>query len=47
MPILQKHINTYSDFARIMAWKIGKIRHFESEESVKCNMQRIGKIVKQ
>lgn len=31
MPILIGHINSYSDFAKIMAWKIGKIKHSESE----------------
>lgn len=35
MPILSGHINSYSDFAKIMAWKIGKIKHLESEESNK------------
>lgn len=35
MPILTGHINSYSDFAKIMAWKIGKIKHLESEAANK------------
>lgn len=35
MPILQGHIDSYSDFAKIMAWKIGKIKHKESQDKKK------------
>ena len=33
MPILQGHISSYSDLAKVMAWKIGKIKHLESEKT--------------
>ncbi len=31
--ILHKGIQSYSDFAKVMAWKIGKIKHCESQEN--------------
>ncbi len=34
--ILNTHINSYTDFVRVIAWKIGKIRHTESENVLGC-----------
>lgn len=37
MPILKGHIKSYADLAKVMAWKMGKVKHMESQ---KCHSMK-------